>query len=124
MRVRTSYQPNDGTIAPCGVTTYGEVEDYSVIIQSSGAGMEDLYALNAVLLFPNPVSEELIVDLSAVSGNEVTIELFDLFGKLIASSKNQIGSSVSIAMNSFANGMYQVKLSSGEAQITKRIIKL
>jgi hypothetical protein len=27
-------------------------------------------------------------------------------------------------MNGFANGMYQVKLSSGEAQITKRIIKL
>ena len=124
MRVRSSYQPNDGTIAPCGVTTYGEVEDYSVVIQSSGVGIEDLNALNAVQLFPNPVSEELIVDLSAVGGEEVTIELFDLFGKLIATSSNQNGSSVTIAMNGFANGMYQVKLSSGEAQITKRIIKL
>ena len=124
MRVRSSYQPNDGTIAPCGVTTYGEVEDYSVVIQSSGVGIEDLNALNAVQLFPNPVSEELIVDLSAVAGEEVTIELFDLFGKLIATSSNQNGSSVTIAMNGFANGMYQVKLSSGEAQITKRIIKL
>jgi len=124
MRVRSSYQPDDGTIAPCGVSTYGEVEDYSVVIQSSGVGIEDLNALNAVQLFPNPVSEELIIDLSAVSGEEVTIELFDLFGKLIATSSNQNGSSVTIAMNSFANGMYQVKLSSGEAQITKRIIKL
>jgi hypothetical protein len=124
MRVRSSYQPNDGTIAPCGVTTYGEVEDYSVVIQSSGVGIEDLNALNAVQLFPNPVSKELIVDLSAVAGEEVTIELFDLFGKLIATSSNQNGSSVTIAMNGFANGMYQVKLSSGEAQITKRIIKL
>ncbi|MEY3424885.1 MAG: hypothetical protein RL679_243, partial [Bacteroidota bacterium] len=44
--------------------------------------------------------------------------------KLIATSSNQNGSSVTIAMNGFANGMYQVKLSSGEAQITKRIIKL
>jgi lysyl endopeptidase len=124
MRVRTSYQPNDGTISPCGVSMYGEVEDYSVLIQSSGAGIEDLNALNAVQLFPNPVSEELIIDLSAVAGEEVTIELFDLFGKLIATSSNQNGSSVAIAMNGFANGMYQVKLSSGEAQITKRIIKL
>jgi PKD repeat protein len=124
MRVRSSYQPNDGAIAPCGVTTYGEVEDYSVVIQSSGVGIEDLNALNAVQLFPNPVSEELIIDLSAVAGEEVTIELFDLFGKLIAASTNQNGSSVTIAMNGFANGMYQVKLSSGEAQITKRIIKL
>ena len=124
MRVRSSYQPNDGTIAPCGVTTYGEVEDYSVVIQSSGVGIEDLNALNAVQLFPNPVSDELIVDFSAVAGEEVTIELFDLFGKLIATSSNQNGSSVTIAMNGFANGMYQVKLSSGEAQITKRIIKL
>ena len=124
MRARTSYQPSDGTIAPCGVSTYGEVEDYSVMIQSSGAGMEDLNALNAVQLFPNPVSDELIVDLTAVSGEEVTIELFDLFGKLIATSTNQNGNYVSIAMNSFANGMYQVKLTSGKAQITKRIIKL
>ena len=124
MRVRSSYQPNDGTIAPCGVTMYGEVEDYSVVIQSSGVGIEDLNALNTVQLFPNPVSDELIVDLSAVAGEEVTIELFDLFGKLIATSSNQNGSSVTIAMNGFANGMYQVKLSSGEAQITKRIIKL
>jgi len=124
MRVRSSYQPNDGTIVPCGVTTYGEVEDYSVVIQSSGAGIEDLNALNAVLLFPNPVSDELIVDLSAVAGEEVTIELFDLFGKLIATSTSQNASSVSMDMNGFANGMYQVKLSAGEAQITKRIIKL
>lgn len=124
MRVRTSYQPNDGAIVPCGVTMYGEVEDYSVVIQSSGAGIEDLNALNTIQLFPNPVSDELIVDLSAVAGEEVTIELFDLFGKLIATSSSQNGSSVTIAMNGFANGMYQVKLSSGEAQITKRIIKL
>jgi lysyl endopeptidase len=124
MRVRISYQPDDGAIVPCGATMYGEVEDYSVVIQSSAVGLEDLNALNAVQLFPNPVSQELIIDLSAVSGEEVSIELFDLFGKLIATSSNQNGSSVTIAMNGFANGMYQVKLSSGEAQITKRIIKL
>lgn len=33
MRVRMSYQPIDGPIAPCGTTEYGETEDYTVTIQ-------------------------------------------------------------------------------------------
>lgn len=33
MRVRMSYQPIDGPIAPCGTTDYGETEDYTVTIQ-------------------------------------------------------------------------------------------
>jgi hypothetical protein len=37
MRCRISYQPDDGPIDPCGVTTWGEVEDYSInIVPASG----------------------------------------------------------------------------------------
>lgn len=33
MRCRISYQPDDGAITPCGTSTWGEVEDYTVILQ-------------------------------------------------------------------------------------------
>jgi len=36
MRARISYSP-DGAIDPCGTSTYGEVEDYSVLIQNAPA---------------------------------------------------------------------------------------
>ena len=35
MRVRISYQPDDGAINPCGTSTYGEVEDYVIDIQQA-----------------------------------------------------------------------------------------
>ncbi len=33
MRVRISYEPDDGPISPCGTTEWGETEDYTIIIQ-------------------------------------------------------------------------------------------
>lgn len=35
LRVRVSYQPDDGNITPCGTSTWGEVEDYTVNITST-----------------------------------------------------------------------------------------
>jgi hypothetical protein len=32
MRIKISYSPNDGAIAPCANTTYGETEDYTINI--------------------------------------------------------------------------------------------
>lgn len=39
MRVRMSYQPDDGAIVPCGTSQWGEVEDYSIIIQNAPSGV-------------------------------------------------------------------------------------
>lgn len=38
MRCRISYQPDDGPITPCGTTTWGEVEDYTITIVDAGGG--------------------------------------------------------------------------------------
>jgi hypothetical protein len=39
MRCRLSYQPDDGAIAPCGDSQWGEVEDYSINIQAAPSGV-------------------------------------------------------------------------------------
>lgn len=40
MRVRMSYEPDDGPIEPCGTSTWGEVEDYQIVVESSSGGSE------------------------------------------------------------------------------------
>lgn len=206
MRVRLSYQPDDGAITPCGTTQWGEVEDYSIVVQDApsatlslqcpgnqtiyatqstvvpnvtttatssttcpgGAvtetqspaagtplangsntitvtatdqcgntqtcttvinyvnnlGVEEINQFSYVSLFPNPVSEELSVDLSTLIDESVTLELYDMSGKLLVRTDNSSNAVVTIDMSSFANGMYQLKLKSDKAQVMKRVSKM
>ena len=38
MRTRISYQPDDGPIDPCGTTSWGEVEDYTITLEEPAGG--------------------------------------------------------------------------------------
>lgn len=206
MRVRLSYQPDDGTIAACGTSQWGEVEDYSIVVQNAPSGVltlqcggtqtvyasqstvvpnvtstatssttcpggavnetqspaagtplangantitvtatdqcgntqtcttvvnyvnnlgvEEINQFSYVSLFPNPVSEELSVDLSTLIDEKVAVELYDMSGKLLVKTDNSSKAIVTIDMSSFANGMYQLKLMSDKAQIMKRVSKM
>lgn len=206
MRCRISYAV-DGAIVPCGDVNYGEVEDYTVVVQAMPSGVltltcgpnqtivasaqgttvpnvlttatvnttcpsgtvtgsqvpaagaslanganlitvtaidecgntetcqmtvtyvndlnvSEINQFSFVTMSPNPVSENLIIDLSSVSSEEVSIDVYDMSGKLLASADNQNGSMITIDMSSFANGLYQVKLTSSTARIMKRVAKM
>lgn len=207
MRCRISYQPDDGAIVPCGDSQWGEVEDYSVVVQSAPTGVltlacgsnqtivasqqgttmpnvtttatasttcaggavtltqspvagsalsngannvvvtatdncgnvqtcsmtvtyqndlnvSELNMFSFVQLYPNPVSEELILDLSSVSSELINVEIYDMSGKLLIQTNNLNTNILSIDMTNLANGMYQVKLKSSTAQIVKRVSKM
>ena len=84
----------------------------------------ELNMFSAVTIYPNPVTDNLIVDLSTVANEEVTIEIYDLSGKLLVKENNQNGALVSIDISALSNGIYQIKLLSSTAQIMKRISKM
>jgi lysyl endopeptidase len=206
MRVRLSYQPDDGTVTPCGTSQWGEVEDYSIVVQNAPSGVlslqcgsaqtinatqstvvpnvtttatssttcpggavtetqspaagtplqngtntitvtatdqcgntqtcttvityvnnlgvEEINQFSYVNLFPNPVSDELSIDLSTLIDENVTVELYDMSGKLLVKTDNSSKAIVLIDMSNFANGMYQLKLKSDKAQVMKRVSKM
>jgi lysyl endopeptidase len=206
MRVRLSYQPDDGTVTPCGTSQWGEVEDYSIVVQNAPSGVlslqcgsaqtinatqstvvpnvtttatssttcpggavtetqspaagtplqngtntitvtatdqcgntqtcttvityvnnlgvEEINQFSYVNLFPNPVSDELSIDLSTLIDENVTVELYDMSGKLLVKTDNSSKAVVLIDMSNFANGMYQLKLKSDKAQVMKRVSKM
>ncbi len=122
MRCRISYSVDAGPISPCGTTTDGEVEDYSVIVQNAAAaGIDENNVFGAVNVFPNPFNETLTVDLTSVKEG-VSVQIFDLAGKLLKTIENQSGM-LEINMAGYAKGMYQVMLKTGDAQSLHKVVK-
>jgi hypothetical protein len=79
----------DVPIDPCVETTYGETEDYSVVIVESSLGIiENTFPENPII-YPNPTDGNVSIDLRK-NYNYVIIQLNDILGrKIIEQSYNQ-----------------------------------
>jgi PKD repeat protein len=120
MRVRISYSP-DGAIAPCGQSTYGEVEDYLINITASSGLSEN--PLDAISVYPNPTENELFVDLKNIDADINSIEIIDLSGKVLQVITAQQGSVMKLNTSNLAQGMYQIRILSDAYTVTKRFVK-
>lgn len=68
-----------------------------------------------VRLFPNPVATELFIQVNHLPGNELSIELYDLNGRVIFKDYTIIGKNVgeinySLNTEAFPNGIYLIRL--------------
>jgi hypothetical protein len=123
MRVRMSYQPDDGAITPCGTSQYGEVEDYLINIQAT-TGLAEAGIFADVSVYPNPASDKISIDLSSVLAENVSVALVDMAGKVLTVRQNVAGTVASFDMSSFAKGMYQVRITDGSSVSTRKVTKL
>jgi hypothetical protein len=121
MRVRISYS-TDGAIVPCGQSTYGEVEDYTVNITTSGASLLE-NDLSAITIYPNPSSDILNIDLSSANEEVQSIFLIDITGKLIQTIDVLENTNISLNVSSLASGLYHVMISSASNSIVRQVVK-
>lgn len=125
MRVRISFngeQGGEGPIDPCGVTNYGEVEDYNIVL-SNYLGLEQNH-LDAISIYPNPATDEVKIDLSGINGENLSFELLDMTGKVIFMQNHSPNNLVIFDLSRVAKGSYQVRISDGSVQRIARIVKL
>lgn len=114
-RMRVMMQYSSVPTSSCGTYTYGQVEDYTLNIVSSGRGeltsdIKDL--ITDLRLYPNPVKDVLYIS----NTTSEDYKIFDMGGKLINSGKLQRGS---VNVSGLIKGAYMIQI--GEA--AKRFIK-
>lgn len=91
------------------------------VVASLTLGVNDFITLSKFKISPNPVSSEFEIKLPD-GINQVNMDIFDVFGKLLYSSQvSKLKSSIDIS--SWDSGIYLVRINSDRGTQTKRIIK-
>jgi PKD repeat protein len=103
----------------------GICSDTATFNVSITLSVEEIMGISNLVIYPNPASNDVFISFDNQSGNAMSIELVDQLGRVVySSSEIQIIGFNTIALNSsnVSDGMYSVRLQSGNNSITKRII--
>ena len=103
----TGTMVQDGSYNPCNFVGLNEIKKDEL----------------AFKVYPNPVTDKLSVDLSTLAG-KVTIEVYDMTGKLISSTSHTGGLTVDLEMSGMTKGMYQIQVISNGTKAIQRVSKI
>ena len=79
---------------------------------------------NIVSVFPNPVSDFLIIDFDQTINSEINIELISATGQLILKNKINAGEKeFKINMDGYSSGIYFLKIIDQEKIVSDRLVK-
>jgi len=113
-RMRVMMQYSSVPTSSCGTYTYGQVEDYTLNIVSSGRGniLDTKDMITDIRVYPNP--EKDILNISNTTNEDYKI--FDMGGKLINSGKLERGA---VNVSGLIKGAYMIQI----GEVSKRFIK-
>jgi hypothetical protein len=116
---------NTGRIENAGFSTVNEAILNGWVDGSSGVGVEVFSGPDHGGLWPNPASEVSYVDLNLNEAVDVSLEIVDMKGKLIAArnyGKISGALQLPILLHEIANGLYLVKMKAGNEQKVFKLV--
>jgi len=101
---------------------------YSLYIKDNTVTGIDANELEiGVNLYPNPTNNQFTMDFDLPNSSEVSLEIFDAKGSVVASyNLGNLPSgfqSINLNISNLSNGLYLCNIKAGSAKFTKRIIK-
>lgn len=82
----------------------------------------ELNSMSNISLYPNPVSDHLTLNLNEHTGKAITVDILDLFGKVVLSEKLSNGN-YEINTARLIPGIYTIRFSDKEAVVCRKLIK-
>lgn len=121
MRVRITYDvTTDGMISPCGISNYGEVEDYVVKIKPSELSINENGIID-LFVYPNPTTGLLTISLGNQSIVAESIEVFDMLGKRVLTESGS-DTNTQLDLTDLRKGIYLISVKTEKTNYTQKII--
>ncbi|WP_417619256.1 GEVED domain-containing protein [Oceanihabitans sediminis] len=125
-RMRVKVVWDDANPDPCGVFAYGEVEDYTVLVEDPTASIDDNSMLVGSRLYPNPLNDTTFyIHAPGLNGATLDVSIVDMTGRQVyrntlVCSNNQVAVSTNEAMTS---GVYIVTLKHASQTKSFRLVR-
>lgn len=93
------------------------------LVQSTMTPLAETEALT-INVYPNPAVSDILVDVQLKGFQPITVELFDLAGRLVrtASYSDSPSTRVSLSTNYLAAGMYVVRVKTASESVSRRLL--
>lgn len=87
-------------------------------------GLAEISEKNIIRVYPNPISDKAVIDLSGLNPDEGLIELFDINGrKLLSQTYAANQAKIEIDLSAFDQGVYLLKVIGRKTTATVKVIK-
>jgi hypothetical protein len=103
----------------------------SVRVTGSYLNLEEIDKMkNATAVYPNPISNQSVLDIYSKENGEISISLYNQNGQLLLESKSKVSPGktliplYNIGLNGIKNGVYYLIANDGKTSYTERIMVL
>lgn len=105
------------------VSERARAKEYSDgIVNCSVVGIEDNLFESEVKIYPNPAQDEITILYGDLFNGNATISIFNNLGQMLKQHHSSNMNSETLNISELAQGIYFIKISSGKAEVTKKLI--
>eukprot|EP01029_Cantina_marsupialis_P000119 TRINITY_DN1011_c0_g5_i1.p1 TRINITY_DN1011_c0_g5~~TRINITY_DN1011_c0_g5_i1.p1 ORF type:complete len:982 (+),score=75.04 TRINITY_DN1011_c0_g5_i1:223-3168(+) len=116
MRVRLTYNSDP---VPCGNSSYGEIEDYTIMVVDGNERTRGALVSTNIELYPNPATDYFKIDQSGLD-QTLTVTILDISGREVKNLTTDSSSNIDIS--NLQSGIYLVQIESGENSCVKKLV--